>query len=65
MTSHTLADVVQARHEERSDSEAVGHASYGPRAGIRLATAGHGAVHLPNGLYDGGLDHVELTEITF
>jgi pyruvate dehydrogenase (quinone) len=54
---------VQGRHEEMSAFEAVGHAKFGGRFGVCMATGGPGAIHLLNGLYDARLDHVPVVAI--
>ncbi|MBB6121901.1 thiamine pyrophosphate-requiring protein [Nocardiopsis algeriensis] len=54
---------VQSRHEEMSAFQAVGHAKFGGRLGVCLATSGPGAIHLLNGLYDAKLDRVPVLAI--
>lgn len=43
---------IQSRHEEMSAFDAVGYAKFSGRIDACMATSGHGAVHLLNGLYD-------------
>lgn len=43
---------VSVRHEEAAVLAAVGHAKFTGRPAAVLATAGPGALHLINGLYD-------------
>src|SRR5438067_2443174 len=54
---------VQMRHEETAALAAVGYAKFSGRPGVCLATAGPGAIHLLNGLYDAKLDHVPVVAI--
>lgn len=54
---------IQARHEEMSAFQAVGYAKFSGRVGVCAATAGPGAIHLLNGLYDAKLDHVPVVAI--
>lgn len=54
---------VQSRHEEMSAMQAVGHAKFGGRLGVCIATGGPGAIHLLNGLYDAKLDHVPVLAV--
>src|ERR1044072_6589757 len=54
---------VQARHEEMAAFEAVGYAKFSRRVGVWMATAGLGAIHTLNTLYDAKLDHVPVVAI--
>ncbi|MHA6783483.1 thiamine pyrophosphate-dependent enzyme [Pseudonocardia saturnea] len=55
---------VSVRHEEAAVLAAVGHAKFTGRPAAVLATAGPGALHLLNGLYDARMDGVPLIAIT-
>ena len=55
---------VQTRHEEAAVFAAVGYAKFTGRPAAVLATAGPGALHLLNGLYDARMDGVPLIAIT-
>jgi thiamine pyrophosphate-dependent acetolactate synthase large subunit-like protein len=55
---------VSVRHEEAAAFAAVGYAKMSGRLGVCLATAGPGAIHLLNGLYDAKLDRVPVLAIT-
>ncbi|HUQ28292.1 MAG TPA: thiamine pyrophosphate-requiring protein [Usitatibacter sp.] len=50
-------DFVEPRHEEMAAFMASGHAKVTGEIGVCLSTAGPGAVHLLNGLYDAKADH--------
>src|ERR671935_1707586 len=54
---------VQVRHEEMAAFMACAHAKFTGEPGICLATAGPGAIHLLNGLYDAKMDHASVVEI--
>ena len=54
---------VQVRHEEEAAFMATAHAKFSGEAGVCLATAGPGAIHLLNGLYDAKLDHQPVVAI--
>ena len=54
---------VQVAHEEVAALAATGHAKYTGELGVCLSTAGPGAVHLLNGLYDARLDHQPVLAI--
>src|SRR3954453_7365696 len=56
-------DFVQVRHEEAAAFMACGHAKWTGEVGVCLATAGPGAIHLLNGLYDAKLDHQPVLAI--
>jgi pyruvate dehydrogenase (quinone) len=56
-------DFVQARHEEMAAFMACGFAKFSGAPGVCLATAGPGAIHLMNGLYDAKVDHQPVVAI--
>ncbi len=51
---------VQVRHEEVGALAAVGEAKTTGKLGVTFGSAGPGAVHLLNGLYDAQYDHVPV-----
>lgn len=51
---------VQVRHEEVGALAAVGEAKVTGQIGVTFGSAGPGAVHLLNGLYDAQYDHVPV-----
>lgn len=51
---------VQIRHEEVGALAAVGEAKVTGKIGVTFGSAGPGAVHLLNGLYDAQYDHVPV-----
>ncbi|WP_056988773.1 pyruvate oxidase [Lacticaseibacillus camelliae] len=51
---------IQVRHEEVGALAAVGEAKVTGKIGVTFGSAGPGAVHLLNGLYDAQWDHVPL-----
>lgn len=51
---------VQVRHEEVGALAAVGEAKITGKIGVTFGSAGPGAVHLLNGLYDAQWDHVPV-----
>src|SRR3989442_9553410 len=55
---------VQVRHEEAAAFMACGYAKYTGHLGVCLATAGPGAVHLLNGLYDAKMDGAPVVALT-
>ncbi len=55
---------VNFRHEEAAVFAAVGYAKFTGRPVAVLATAGPGALHLLNGLYDARMDGVPVVAIT-
>ncbi|MBA8824795.1 thiamine pyrophosphate-dependent acetolactate synthase large subunit-like protein [Saccharopolyspora lacisalsi] len=55
---------VHVRHEENAALAAVGHAKFTGRPAACVSTAGPGAVHLLNGLYDAEVDGVPVIAIT-
>lgn len=55
---------VHVRHEEAAAMAASGYAKFTGRLGVCFATAGPGAVHLLNGLYDAKIDQAPVLAIT-
>jgi thiamine pyrophosphate-dependent acetolactate synthase large subunit-like protein len=55
---------IHVRHEEEAALAAVGHARLSGRVAACVTTAGPGAVHLLNGLYDAKIEGVPLIAIT-
>jgi thiamine pyrophosphate-dependent acetolactate synthase large subunit-like protein len=55
---------IHVRHEENAALAAVGYAKFTGRPAACVATAGPGAVHLLNGIYDAHIDQVPLVAIT-
>ncbi len=55
---------VHVRHEEAAVLAAVGYAKFTGRPAAVLATAGPGALHLLNGLYDARMDGAPVIAIT-
>jgi thiamine pyrophosphate-dependent acetolactate synthase large subunit-like protein/FAD/FMN-containing dehydrogenase/Fe-S oxidoreductase len=55
---------VHVRHEENAALAAVGYAKFTGRPAACVATAGPGAVHVLNGIYDARIDGVPLVAIT-
>jgi thiamine pyrophosphate-dependent acetolactate synthase large subunit-like protein len=55
---------IQVRHEEAGAFAASAQAKLTGRLGVCCGTAGPGAVHLLNGLYDAKLDHAPVLAIT-
>lgn len=55
---------VHVRHEENAALACVGHAKFTGRPAACVSTAGPGAVHLLNGLYDAHVDRVPVIAIT-
>ncbi|MGO3381688.1 MAG: thiamine pyrophosphate-binding protein, partial [Loigolactobacillus coryniformis] len=51
---------VQVRHEEVGALAASGEAKVTGKLGVTFGSAGPGAVHLLNGLYDAKYDHVPV-----
>ncbi|MFD1464349.1 thiamine pyrophosphate-binding protein, partial [Paenibacillus farraposensis] len=51
---------VQVRHEEVGALAAVGEAKITGKIGVTFGSAGPGAVHLLNGLYDAQYDHIPV-----
>jgi pyruvate dehydrogenase (quinone) len=54
---------VPVAHEELAAFMACAHAKYTGEVGVCLSTAGPGAIHLLNGLYDAALDHQPVVAI--
>lgn len=57
-------EFVQVRHEEVGAFAASAHAKLTGKLGVCVGTAGPGAVHLLNGLYDAKLDHAPVLAVT-
>lgn len=55
---------VHVRHEEVAALAAVGHAKFTGRPAVAITTAGPGAIHLLNGLYDAKLEGAPIIAIT-
>jgi thiamine pyrophosphate-dependent acetolactate synthase large subunit-like protein len=55
---------VHVRHEEVAALAAVGHAKFTGRPAVCITTAGPGALHLINGLYDAKIEGAPLIAIT-
>ncbi|MGN6379477.1 MAG: thiamine pyrophosphate-dependent enzyme [Gaiellales bacterium] len=55
---------VHVRHEEAAALAACGYAKMTGRLGVCMSTAGPGAVHLLNGLYDAAVDQAPVLAIT-
>ncbi len=55
---------VQVRHEETGAFMASAYAKKTGKLGVCLGTAGPGAIHLLNGLYDAKLDHAPVLALT-
>ncbi len=55
---------IQVRHEEAGAFAAAAQAKLTGRLGVCVGTAGPGAVHLLNGLYDAKMDHAPVLAIT-
>jgi pyruvate oxidase len=55
---------VHVRHEETGAFAASAHAKLTGELGVCVGTAGPGAIHLLNGLYDAKLDHAPVLAIT-
>ncbi len=55
---------IQVRHEEAGAFAASAEAKLTGKLGVCVGTAGPGAVHLLNGLYDAKLDHAPVLAIT-
>ena len=58
-----LFEFIQVRHEEMAAFMATAHAKFTDEVGLCLATAGPGAIHLLNGLYDAKMDHQPVVAI--
>ncbi len=55
---------ILVRHEESAAFMACAYAKYTGRLGVCVATSGHGAIHLLNGLYDAKADNTPVLAIT-
>ncbi|HJU11979.1 MAG TPA: thiamine pyrophosphate-dependent enzyme, partial [Candidatus Binataceae bacterium] len=55
---------IHVRHEEAAAMAAAGYAKFSGKLGVCFSTAGPGAVHLLNGLYDAKLDQAPVLAIT-
>src|SRR5919108_4809972 len=55
---------VHVRHEEAAALAACAYAKFTGRLGVCMSTAGPGAVHLLNGLYDAAVDQAPVLAIT-
>ena len=56
-------DFIQVRHEETGALAASMYAKFSGKIGVCLGSAGPGATHLYNGLYDAKFDHVPVLAI--
>jgi len=56
-------DFIQVRHEETGALAAAMQAKFSGEIGVCLGSAGPGATHLYNGLYDAKMDHVPVLAI--
>lgn len=56
-------DFIQVRHEETGAQAAAMYAKFTNKIGVCLGSAGPGATHLYNGLYDAKFDHVPVLAI--
>lgn len=61
---HPEVEFIQVRHEEAGAFMASAYAKLTGNLGVCLGTAGPGAIHLLNGLYDAKLDHAPVLAIT-
>jgi len=59
-----VIEFIQVRHEETGAFAASAQAKLSGRLGVCVGTAGPGAIHLLNGLYDAKLDHAPVLAIT-
>lgn len=57
-------DYIQVRHEEVGAFAATAHAKLTGKIGVCFGSAGPGATHLFNGLYDAQMDHVPVLALT-
>ncbi|OZM77224.1 thiamine pyrophosphate-dependent enzyme [Pseudonocardia sp. MH-G8] len=65
LRTHTdTMNFIHVRHEEAAALAAVGYAKFTGRMACVVATAGPGALHLMNGLYDARIDGVPVLAIT-
>lgn len=61
---HESVDFVTVRHEEAGAFAASAQAKLTGRLGVAVGTAGPGAIHLLNGLYDAKLDSAPVLAVT-
>src|SRR5699024_3235186 len=59
-----MIEFIQVRHEETGAFAASAQAKLTGKLGVCVGTAGPGAIHLLNGLYDAKLDHAPVLAIT-
>ena len=64
LRNHDRMRFVHVRHEENAALAAVGYAKFTGRPAACVATAGPGAIHLLNGLYDARIDGAPVIAIT-
>ncbi|MFF9126591.1 thiamine pyrophosphate-dependent enzyme [Streptomyces sp. NPDC014889] len=64
LRTHPQMRFVHVRHEENAALACVGYAKFTGRPAACVATAGPGAVHLLNGLYDARIDGAPVVAIT-
>ncbi len=64
LRTHPGMRLVHVRHEENAALACVGYAKFTGRPAACAATAGPGAVHLLNGLYDARIDGAPVIAIT-
>ncbi|MFF7900116.1 thiamine pyrophosphate-dependent enzyme [Streptomyces sp. NPDC088817] len=64
LRTHPRMRFVHVRHEENAALACVGYAKFTGRPAACVATAGPGAVHLLNGLYDARIDGAPVVAIT-
>jgi pyruvate dehydrogenase (quinone)/pyruvate oxidase len=64
LRTHPRMRFVHVRHEENAALACVGYAKFTGRPAVCVATAGPGAVHLLNGLYDARIDGAPVIAIT-
>ncbi|MDI6410055.1 thiamine pyrophosphate-binding protein [Streptomyces albus] len=64
LRTHPRMRFVHVRHEENAALACVGYAKFTGRPAVCVATAGPGAIHLLNGVYDARIDGVPLLAIT-
>lgn len=64
LRTHQRMRFVHVRHEENAALACVGYAKFTGRPAACVATAGPGAVHLLNGLYDARIDGAPVIAIT-
>ncbi|MFH8410760.1 thiamine pyrophosphate-dependent enzyme [Streptomyces sp. NPDC018019] len=64
LRTHPGMRLVHVRHEENAALACVGYAKFTGRPAACVATAGPGAIHLLNGLYDARIDGAPVIAIT-